>query len=70
VYVKDEGSNLNTDYNPKISCKLWCVGFGKTFFKQLVLVMHLKRKCQYATKNEKVCKSLKYVFVKVVQLDL
>jgi hypothetical protein len=39
-------------------------------FKELVLVIHFSKICQYATKDEKVCKSLKYVFVKVVQLDL
>jgi hypothetical protein len=32
--------------------------------------MYFSKICQYATKDEKVCKGLKYVFVKVVQLDL
>ncbi len=63
AYVNDEGSNLNTMVFPLksvISCetlglqKSFGIYFGHVFSKA----------CQYATTDEKMCKNLKYVFIK------
>jgi len=66
AYVKDEGSNLNTmtiALKSIISCDMLgleenfqCNCFGHAFFKA----------CQYVTIEEKVCKYLQYVSIKVV----
>jgi len=65
AYVKNEGSNLNTMtyYIKKIvSCSILgleeshqCICFEYAFSKM----------CQYATTNEKVCKDLTYVSIKI-----
>jgi hypothetical protein len=37
-----------------------CTCFGHAFFKA----------CQYVAANEKVCKNLTYVFIKITKIDL
>jgi hypothetical protein len=64
AYIKNEGSNLNTmvvALKYVINCDILCLVesfwdscFGHAFSKA----------CQYVLANEKVCKGLKYVFVK------
>ncbi len=46
-------------------CWVWKNVFQGTCFNHA-----FSKACQYATKDEKVCKGLKFLFVKVVQLDL
>jgi len=70
AYVKDEGSNLYILTNVlKFVVKCENLGleenfqgtcFGDTFSKA----------CQYATIDDKVCKNLKYVFIKFAHVDL
>jgi hypothetical protein len=54
VYVKDEGSNLNSEYDPKINCKLRYVGFGRKF-EGTCFGHSFSKACQYATIEENVC---------------
>jgi hypothetical protein len=70
VYVKDEGANLNAMtmvLKIVVSCDVLelkenfngtCVGgvFSKT--------------CQYVTTEEKICKNLKFVFIKSMNFDI
>jgi hypothetical protein len=70
AYVKDEGFNLNTmtiilkfvvNYNIlRLQESFQGSCFGHAFSKA----------CLYASKNEKVCKGLKYEFIKTTQYDL
>jgi hypothetical protein len=70
AYVKDERSSLNAMtivLKAIINCESFCLEenfqgncFGHVFPKA----------CQYGTIEEKLCKNLKYVFIKFVQEDL
>jgi hypothetical protein len=62
--MKDEGSNLNTLTNAlKFVVKCETLGLKKNF--QGTCCGHVFPKaCQYATIDDKVCKNLKYVFIK------
>ncbi len=64
VYVKDEGSNLNTLIDILKSI-IQCETLGLEESFQGTCFDHVFSKvCQYATTNDKVYKSLKYVFIK------
>jgi hypothetical protein len=56
---------LKYDCNPKISCNLWCVGFG-SFFYGICFGHAFTKTCQFATINDKVYIAL-YVSIKVAQ---
>jgi hypothetical protein len=70
AYVKDEGSNLNamtTTLKVVVNCK----SFGlKNNFQGTCFGHVISKACQYGTVEEKVCKDLKYVYVKSTQVDL
>jgi hypothetical protein len=70
AYVKDEGSNLNTLTNTlKSVVKCETLGLEESF--QGTCFGHVFSKvCQYATTDDKVCKNLKYVFIKSAQANL
>jgi len=62
--VKDKGSNLNTLTNALkfvVKCETlsWEKSFQGTYFGHV-----FSKLCQYATIDDKVCKNLKYVFIK------
>jgi hypothetical protein len=64
TYVKDECSNLNTLTNVLkyfVKCEASCLGekFQRTCLRQVFF-----KACQYAITYEKVCRSLKYIFIK------
>jgi hypothetical protein len=62
--VKDEGSNLNTLIDILKSI-IQCETLGLEESFQGTCFDHVFSKvCQYATTNDKVYKSLKYVFIK------
>jgi hypothetical protein len=64
VYVKDEGSNLNT---MRIALKfvVKCEVFGLNESFQGVCFGHAFLKtCQYVTIDEKVCKNFKFISIK------
>jgi hypothetical protein len=70
AYVKDEGFNLNTittTLKSIVSCDVLNLeeNFQKTCFGHAFFIA-----CQHATTYEKVCKSLRYVSIKVAQGDL
>ncbi len=68
--MKNEGSNLNAMsfvFKFVVNCETLCLQesfngtcFGHVFFKA----------CQYATIYEKVCKNIRYVFIKATQANL
>ncbi len=70
AYVKDEESNLNVmiitlkavvNYEPfGLENNFQGICFGHVFSKA----------CQYGTEEEKVCKDLKYVYIKSIQAYL
>ncbi len=64
TYVKGEGSNSNTLANPLksiVECEI--LGLVESF--QGTCFGHaFSRACQYATTDDKICKNLKYVFIK------
>ncbi len=68
VYVKDEQSNLNTmifALKAVVTLKVWrkvinALCFGHAF----------SMTCQYAITNEKVCKNLTYVSIKITLKNL
>ncbi len=70
VYVKDEGSNLNTmttTLKSIVSCDM--LGLEEIF--QSTCFGHaFSKACQYVTTKEKVCKDLQYVSIKFAQKDL
>jgi len=70
AYVKDKGLNLNSLANPlKFVVKCETLGLEKSI--QGTCFGHaFSRACQYATTNDKVCKNLKYVFIKYTQTYL
>jgi hypothetical protein len=69
-YVKDEGSNLNTLTNV-LNSVVKCETFGLEGNFQGTCFGHVFSKaCQYAIIDEKVCKNLKYAFIKFVEIDL
>jgi hypothetical protein len=70
AYVKDEGSNLNTLTNAlKYVVQCETLGLEESF--QGICFSHVFSKaCQYATIDDKVCKNLKYVFIKSTQANL
>jgi hypothetical protein len=68
--VKDEGSNLNimTIVLKAIVC-YDILGLEESY--QGTCFGHaFSKACQYVTTNEKVCKNLTYVFIKITQRDL
>ncbi len=61
---------LTQYYNStKISHRLCVIGFGKKIQNNFFNNAFLKT-CQYVTLNEKVCKSLKYAFIKFAKENL
>jgi hypothetical protein len=70
TYVKDEGSNLNTlTTTLKSVVKCETLGLEESF--QGTCFGHVFSKvCQYATTDDKVCKNLKYVFIKSTRANL
>ncbi len=70
AYIKDEGSNLNTMttiLKSIISCDM--LGLEEVF--QGIYFGHaFSKACQYATTEEKICKDLRYVLIKLAQGDL
>jgi len=70
AYVKDEGSNGNTLINAlKFVVKCETLGLDESF--QGTCFGHVFSKaCQYTTINDKVCKNLKYVFIKSTYANL
>jgi hypothetical protein len=70
TYVKDEGSNVNTLINAlKFVVKCETLGLDESF--QGTCFGHVFPKaCQYTTTNDKVCKNLKYVFIKSTYANL
>jgi hypothetical protein len=64
VYVKDEGSNLNT-MRIVLKFVVKCEVFGLNESFQGVCFGHaLEKACQCATINEKVCKNFKFISIK------
>jgi hypothetical protein len=64
TYVKDECSNLNTLTNVfkyVVKCEASCL---EENFQGTYLCHVFFKACQYATTNEKVCRSLKYIYIK------
>jgi hypothetical protein len=70
TYVKDEGSNLNTLTNAlKFVVKCEALGLEENF--QGTYFGHVFSKAyQYATTDEKICGSLKYVSIKSTWANL
>jgi hypothetical protein len=66
TYVKDESSNINTlTHVLKFVIECETLDLKKNF--QGTCFGHAFSKvCHYATTNDKVCKNLKYVFIKSV----
>ncbi len=61
--MKDEGSNLNTlTHVLKSVVKCETLALKESF--QTCFGCAFSKVCQYATTNDKVCKNLKYVFIK------
>ncbi len=70
VYVKDEGSNLKTiNAALKLIVSYDVLGL-KESFKGTCFGHVFSKACQYATIDEKVCKDLQYVSIKVAQGEL
>ncbi len=70
AYVKGEGFSLNTMI---VTLKLvvrWEVLGLEENFKGIYFGHALSKACQYATIDEKVYRTLKYVFLKITQGDL
>jgi hypothetical protein len=64
AYVKDEGSNLNALTNV-LKFVVNCETLGlKESFQGTYFDHAFSKACQYATTYDKVCKNLKYVFIK------
>jgi hypothetical protein len=70
AYVKGEGFSLNTIIVALKLVARWEVLGLEENFKGIYFGHAFSKACQYATMDEKVYKTLKYVFVKVVQRDL
>ncbi len=71
TYLKDEGSNLNTLTNCALKPIDKCETLGLEENFQGTCFGHVFSKvCQYATTNDKICKKLKYVFIKSTQAYL
>jgi len=70
AYVKDEGSNLNTLTNAlKYVVKCETLGLEESF--QGTCFGHVfSNACQYSMIDDKVCKNLKYVFIKSARANL
>ncbi len=70
AYVKDEGANLNAmivELKSMVNCEI--LGLDESF--QGTCFGHaFSKACQYGTTNERACKNLKNVSIKVVQLYL
>jgi hypothetical protein len=70
AYVKNEGSNLNAmiiELKHVVNCE--SLGLEERF--QSTCFGHVFSKaCQYGIVKEKVCKDLKYVYIKFAQGDL
>ncbi len=70
AYVKDEGSNQNTiSVALKLIICYDVLGLKKSF-KGYCFGHVFSKVCQYVTIDEKVCKDLQYVSIKVTQGDL
>jgi hypothetical protein len=70
VYVKDEGSNLNI-MNITIKSIVSCDMLGlEESFRALVFGIHFPRLANMLQTQEKVCKDLRYVWIKFVQGNL
>ncbi len=70
IYVKDEGSNLNTmttGLKFVVSCDI--LGLIESF-EGSCCGHAFSKVYQYVSTNEKISKGLKYVFVKIAQFDL
>jgi len=66
VYVKDEGSNLNT-MRIVLKFVVKCEVFGLNESFQSVCFGHaFSKACQYATINKKVCKNFKFISIKSI----
>jgi hypothetical protein len=70
AYVKDEGSNLNAmTFVLKFVVNCETLGlqenFNGTRFGHV-----FSKACQYVITNEKVCKNIRYVFIKSTQANL
>jgi hypothetical protein len=65
VYVKDEGSNLNTISATLQLIVSYDVLGLKESFKGTCFGHVFSKACQYATTYEKVCKDLQYVSIKI-----
>jgi hypothetical protein len=70
AYIKDEGSNLNImiiALKSIVSCDV--LGLEKSF-QGTCFSYAFSKACQYATIDEKICKDLQYVSIKIAQGDL
>ncbi len=70
VYVKDEGSNLNTMTTTLKSIVSYDMLGLEESFQSTCFGHAFSKACQYATTEEKVCKDLQYVLIKFAQKDL
>ncbi len=70
TYVKDEGSNLNV-MTTTLKVVVKCEPFGlEESFQDTCFGHAFSKACQYRTTKEKVCKDLKYVYIKSAQAHL
>jgi len=70
TYVKDEGSNINV-MTTALKVVVNCESFGlEESFQGTCFGHAFSKACQYGTVEQKVCKVLKYVFMKFVQTYL